>query len=411
MKKTYPSLIRASSLLSSSLNLRKILPEAMKIMEDLMKCEAASIMLLDEEEKNLIFEVALGKKGKAVKKFKLPVGKGIAGKVAQEGKPLIIYDAYRDKRFYKQFDQKSGFKTKSLICVPLKVQNRIIGVAEVLNPIGKKRFTDEDASLLSIFANQVALSIDSARLHTEILEQKRLEDELKLAQSIQKSFLPAQLPQNQNFSLDAMTRPARIIGGDLYDAITVGGKTFLFLGDVSGKGAAAALFMASCMSKIRFICHGATDLSHIMKTVNNNLCEDTTAGLFVTMIAMCIEGKNIYCANAGHPDPILYSAKESRPYLFNMTNKELPLGILKNIEYPCEEVKVNKGDVLLTFSDGVTEAKNRKNEMFSYEPLLRYRGYNKEPAQITQDILGKIDQFKGKSAQSDDITLMTLKMK
>jgi len=383
----------------------------MQIMETLMSCEAASILLLDETGKNLIFAVALGKKGKAVTRFKLPLGKGIAGKVAQTGKPLIIYDAYKDPRFFKDFDKKTGFKTRSLICVPLKVQDKIIGVAEVLNPKRKRRFSDQDVASLSIFASQVAMCIESARLHKEILDQKRTEQELLFAQSVQESFLPSQLPESRYFSLAAVTKPARIIGGDFYDAFHAGKKTFLFTGDVSGKGPGAALYMASFMSTIRFSCTKSSNLHRIMKILNDSLCDASPKGFFITLIAFCIQGRSVECANAGHTDPIIYSSKHDKAYRLMLSEKEIPLGIMKNRTYSCGKITLHRGDSLIAFSDGVTEAKNKKGQMFTYMPLLQHRSWQQDPDRLIESLLKKISRFKGSAEQFDDITIMALKIK
>jgi len=410
MKDVFSPLIKASSLLSSSLDLKEILPEAMQTIKDMMQCEAASIMLLDDEEKNLVFEVALGEKGNEVKEFRLPVGKGIAGKVAACGEPLIIQDAYNDERFYKNFDQKSGFTTKSMICTPLKVQDKIIGVAQAINPTKRDNFNDNDLQLLSLFSNQVALRIESARLHKEILQQKRLEDELRFAQSIQESFLPQEIPYGESFLFHAVYKPARVIGGDFYDAFCLGDKSCFLLGDVCGKGIAAALFMASFISKIRFISQSAEDLSEIFQRANRSLFEGRSTGLFITLIYITIEGRKVSIVNAGHPDPVLYSANKKKAEILKLP-KGMPVGIEANENYPYTEITLNEGDALLSFSDGITEAKNQKNEMFSYAPLLRYSAFAKEAQTINEDILHKLGKFTSGTEQSDDITLMTLKIK
>jgi len=240
-KDIFPNLIDASSLLVSSLEIKDILPRAMEIIKDLLlECEAASIMLVDEEKKNLVFEVALGDKGEQVKEIKLPLGKGIAGEVASKGESLLIDDAYKYGGFDRSFDEKTGFRTKSILCVPIKIKNRVIGVAEAINPRGKDIFDGNDLYLLSLFCNQVALAIESARLHGKILQQKHLEDELNFARSIQESFLPHSFPECDNFSFYGVTYPARTVGGDFYDISNLGGQRLDFLiGDVSGKGVPA----------------------------------------------------------------------------------------------------------------------------------------------------------------------------
>jgi len=242
-KDIFPNLIDASSLLVSSLEIKDILPRAMEIIKDsLLDCEAASIMLVDEERKNLVFEVALGEKGERVKEIKLPLGKGIAGEVASKGEPLVIDDVYQYGSFDRSFDEKSGFRTRSILCVPIKIKNRVIGVAEAMNPRGKDKFDENDLYLLSLFCNQVALAIESARLHGKILQQKHLEDELNFARSVQESFLPHDFPECDNFSFYGVTYPARTVGGDFYDISNLAGQRLDFLiGFKPGEGFVAKI--------------------------------------------------------------------------------------------------------------------------------------------------------------------------
>ena len=202
-------------------------------------------MLVDEKKKKLIFEVALGEKGEEVKKIALPIDRGIAGETCTKGKPVLVNDVSQCKNFDCSFDEKTGFKTKSILCVPLKIKDSVIGVAEAINPCRKKEFDEDDIYLLSLFSNQVALAIEGARLHKKILLKKRLEDELNFARTIQQSFLPHEFPEDDRFSLYGVTHPARTVGGDFYDVFSLSdGRLGFTIGDVSGKGVPAALFMA-----------------------------------------------------------------------------------------------------------------------------------------------------------------------
>lgn len=160
-------LTEVSKTVNSTLSLNRVLEIAMKLVAQIMRAEASSLMLLDEEKKELIFKVALGKKGEQVKEIRIPLGSGIAGYVVEKGEPVVVPDVTRDSRFFKEIDEKSGFKTRSIICVPLRIKDKIIGVAEAMNRIGGT-FVDEDIELFEAIALQLAIAIENASLYKEL---------------------------------------------------------------------------------------------------------------------------------------------------------------------------------------------------------------------------------------------------
>lgn len=164
------ALSEVSAIITSSLELKEVLKSIMEMATKLMKAEASSLMLIDEKTQELVFEEALGEKEEKVKKIKLRIGEGIAGYVAKFGIPLLISDAYSDPRFNPEVDKFTGFRTKSILCVPLKIKDKIIGVVEVLNRIDKKSFDEDDKELFSALANHAAIAIENARLYKELRE-------------------------------------------------------------------------------------------------------------------------------------------------------------------------------------------------------------------------------------------------
>lgn len=156
--------------INSTFRLNDLLNLIMNLSKETLEAEASSLMLLDEKTQELTFEVALGEKGDIIKKFRIPLGEGIAGWVAKIGEPLIVNDVEKDSRFAKKYDSATSFKTKSIICVPLKTQEKIIGVIEVLNKIGSESFDENDLNLLQAIANQAAIAIENARLYQDLKE-------------------------------------------------------------------------------------------------------------------------------------------------------------------------------------------------------------------------------------------------
>ena len=172
------ALSQVAAAISSVMEVQPLLEMIMEKSKQVMDAEASSLMLLDEEKGDLVFQVATGEKGQALREIRIPMGVGIAGWVAQAGQPLLVPDAYADSRFNPEADRKSGFRTKSILCVPLRMQDRILGVVQVLNSTGKDSFEDGDVDTFTSFADHAAIAIENARLYEEI---KQRAEELRQA--------------------------------------------------------------------------------------------------------------------------------------------------------------------------------------------------------------------------------------
>lgn len=412
-KNILSSLIDASSLLVSSLDIKDILPKAMETIKNLMACEAASIMLLDEANKNLCFEVALGDRGEQVKKMCIPLGKGIAGKVALTGLPLIVNDAYRDSSFTIGFDAKSGFKTKSVLCVPLKIKDKVIGVAEAINPIEKEDFNDDDLYLLSLFANQVALVIQGSLLHNEILAKKQVESELEFARHVQESFLPSHFPQGDTFAFYGTSHPAREVGGDFFDIFALDDEKIGFtIGDVSGKGIASALFMAKVLGQLRFLAQKHKDSNNpslVLDELNFSLWERRAQYMFVTMIygIFSPSSRMAVISCAGHPYPFLYRAK-NKIWDEAVLPNGLPVGIMPTVRYSSKNFTIASGDKLVFVTDGILEAGETDNESFINSILSKIQKAFAKGEDAGKAYIEELSRFITILRPIDDSTLLML---
>jgi putative nucleotidyltransferase with HDIG domain len=178
-------LSQLSQILNSTLEHKEVRRRAMEAATQLMKAEVGSILLVDEEKRQLYFEVALGDKEETIKTITLNIGEGIAGWVAQKGEPLIVNAPEKDLRFFKGVDEKADFKTRNLICVPVKVKEKVVGVLEAINKQEGKEFGEEDLSLFTSLADQVAIALDNARLYQQ-LEEMFFQTAESLADAIEK---------------------------------------------------------------------------------------------------------------------------------------------------------------------------------------------------------------------------------
>jgi sigma-B regulation protein RsbU (phosphoserine phosphatase) len=406
-------LIKVSHVINSTLDLDNLLNTIMEIAKEVMRAEASSLMLLNQEKDELVFKVALGEKGKEIKeKLRLKVGQGIAGWVAEHEKPVVVPDVEKDPRHYRRADTMTGFKTRSLICVPLKANEETIGVIEAMNPLNKASFEEADIDIFTAFANQAAVAIENARLHRSMLEKQKVEQELSIARNIQQSLLPKRIPHLDRVSFGAINEPARSIGGDLYDIFPLSdARIGVAIGDVAGKGIPAALFMVKGMSDFRFHVTGDTLCCQVLNKVNKAL-EDNTLGIFITMLYCVIDTRQMALeyANAGHCQPVLIkNADRSTTLLQGARN--LPLGVMSDREYQYEKVPLDPGDTVFLYTDGVTEARDPSGEEFGIERLCEVlKETDRYPEGLVEAVKKTVDEFAHGMPQHDDFTAVALRI-
>jgi len=409
------SLIEVSIIINSTLDLEKLIGLVMEKAQSVMRAEASSVMLINEKTNRLECEVALGQVGEKVRKtIQLEKGQGVAGWTWKHQKPLIVPDVEKDPRFYSAIDQKSGFRTKSILAVPLMAKERIIGVAEVINRTDGKQFTEQDLDLFSTFGRQVSLAIENARMHQMELEQERLRQQLESAKVIQQSFMPEILPgaKADRFQLAAKNLPAISVGGDFYDAIELDENHLgLLIGDVSGKGVPAALYMARLMSDFRFFVQQKNDPADLLTKLNEILVDRSRQGMFVTLQYLIVDlmtGRVRFC-DAGHLPIIHVSGKNKKARLVNC-DKGVPLGITKTMQFAETDVSLEPGDYLMLYTDGIIETINENNEQFSIHRLVEFASQKQgKPENIVNALIKKVMHFSENMPQHDDITVMVLR--
>jgi len=407
------SLIEVSIIINSTLDLDDLIELVLDKAESVMSAEASSVMLVNEDGNRLLCEVARGEVGAKVREsIQLEKGQGVAGWVWQNGEPLIVPDVSADKRFFSGIDSQSGFVTRSILAAPLKIQERIIGVAEVLNPKDGSRFTEDDLELFSTFCRLVALAIDNARLHKLRIEQERMQQQLESARVIQQSFMPQELPQcpQGRYRIAAKNLPAIAVGGDLYDALVFDDQYVgVLVGDVSGKGIPAALFMARLVSDFHFHANQMLDPGLLLTTLNNALVERSRQGMFVTLQYLLLDANTgkVLIADGGHLPPIVVQRGGARVYPLDVSGG-CPLGILRSSEFPVSEFYLNAGDTLILYTDGVIEAKNATGEQFSLQRLMKLVTQDKSVNEILDATMSSLLDFSRNVEQHDDITILAL---
>ena len=401
-----------TSVLNSTLKLNELLALIMKTSSEVMRSEVASLLLIDEVSNELVFRVALGGKGAELEeKFRVKMGEGIAGSVAASGKPEIVNDPHKDPRFAKRFDDSTGFVTSAILCVPMKARGKVIGVLQAINPLRRKGFNGEDLELFETFADQAAIAIENARLHGEIVKQEKAKQALKIAHEIQQNFLPDLTSRRYGVDLCALTLPAFDVGGDLYDVIALDGDRIgVILGDVSGKGVPAALYMVRAMSEYRFLAPQAKDPAELLTALNQHLSVNSPLGMFLTMICLLIDKhtNTVQYSSAGHLPILLRKASEGIPEVLKGAQSP-PLGLMPETSFFLNTTHLETGDTLFLYTDGVVEARDKRGKEYTIERLTEcVKKEADSAAAYSERIFEDVRKFTTGADQHDDITALTV---
>jgi serine phosphatase RsbU (regulator of sigma subunit) len=304
---------------------------------------------------------------------------------------------------------------RSAIFVPLIADDSVLG-ALALQSLRPAAFTGDHLRLLTNIANQAAAAIENAHLHLLAVEKQRMEHELALASQIQSSLLPACCPNIPGYGLSAEWRSARQVSGDFYDFFALpDGKWGILIGDVSGKGVPAALFMALSRSLIRSGVIGADSPAAGLQRANEWILKDTTSGMFVTVFYAVLDGAShqLTYVNCGHNPPLLLREESGDGEW--LSTKGIALGMIEGITLEERRVGLGRNDLLLLYTDGISEATNREQEFYGADRLLatlrdtKSRMPQASPEQTIKAVLASVSAFVGETLPDDDITLVALR--
>ncbi|MCB9068939.1 MAG: SpoIIE family protein phosphatase [Calditrichae bacterium] len=408
------SLIEVGIIINSTVQLNEVMKLVMEKALGVMNAEASAVFLINAEKHVFEIPVALGDASAKFKTIEIPMDVGIAGAIAKSGEAEIIPDAYKDSRFNAKVDKETGFVTRSILAAPLKVRDKLIGVAEVINRNDGNAFDEDDLNLFSAFCRQVAMAIENARVHQLELDKQRIEQQLEAAKHIQQSFMPESLPKSadRQFEVAARSLAAASVGGDLFDFMEFGEQLLgVTIGDVSGKGIPAALYMARLVSDFRLFSQTHRDPAELMAILNKALTERSSRGMFVTFfygVLYADNGKFCY-ANAGHL-PLIHIESETGEIQQYQKVSGIPLGVVPNFLFEQHTIRLNKGDYLVLVTDGVVEAKNKSGEMYSFERLVDLLKTPQDSAEALLDLLlNDVQSFSEGFSQHDDVTAVVLK--
>lgn len=394
--------------ISSTMNLDAVIENVVKRSVKAVHGQQGMITLVDEvaptEMKTLVRALA-----STTDHERFHLNQNILGWMMINKKPLVSDDIAGDPRF-------SGIRVEgeftSLLCVPLLVKNRLIGILAVFNKKDRQTFSEDDKRLLSIIAAQSGQILENARLYEQEQKKMALEKELIAAREVQTNLLPRELPRIANFEFAARTIPAHEIGGDFYDFISLNDTTVeVVVADVAGKGLPAALL--ATLGKGVLYSHAMQHISPQIQLQRSNLIlrGSVPRKSFITMLLAVIDSdsRTVTLSNAGHCYPILFRCETRTTEM--LVVKGMPLNFTESIR--CEEraVDMKPGDCLVLYSDGVNEAADANRELFGLERVERLIcDHSGAPAEmLLQKIVDEIRLFTKGVEQSDDITLLVMK--
>ena len=404
--RTLKTLAHLSQEFSSILDLDELLGKIAKIVHALVSFDAFSIMLVDGEQKVLIHRFS-ERYDQRVDLNNVPLGKGITGAAAESRSIVRVTDTATDPRYIASHPD-----IRSEIAVPLVVQDRVVGVMD-LESERMGFFTEEHARLLAVLAPQVASSVENARLYEELAQREQaMEQDLKAARNLQSVILPRVAPEIEGLDIAIRLRPAREITGDVYDIFEHGTDTAVFaFGDVSGKGAAAALYGAMVGGLLRTLAHRRRSPAELLRLLNNVLRERVVEAQYVVLMVLVWEREKcrFVMANAGAEPPLICRNGE----ILKPSVEGVPAGLLDDREYEEVIFQAQRGDLILLFSDGLPDQPNPREEEYGRGHLSRSlrRLDGRTPDEVADQILADLDEYTAGAPRHDDQTLIVLKVR
>ena len=374
----------------------------------LVGADRCSIWLLDTKNSRLWTKVAHG-----VRELQIPIGQGLVGAAVARDETILVNDASGDERFLRSVDIGTGYVTKSALTMPLHgVDGKPIGAMQVLNkPDG---FSPEDVDLLGLCGSYAASTLETQRLRKEAEVARLLLREMEIARDVQQRLLPQAPLPIPGLDYAGYCRSAELVGGDYYDFLPMPEGGFLFtLGDVSGKGIAAAVLMASMQASLRSqVVKTPASIAALIRDLNKAAYSFTTADKYSTLFCGLIDirGGKLSYVNAGQVRPMLLRSGDGS--VERLDGGGFPVGLLDASEYDQREILLEPGDAVLCFSDGISEATNGQSEMWNeseVEKIVR-TCCGLSAQQMIDRLVQATDKFTGEADQADDMTVIAIRV-
>lgn len=403
------TIVEATKRLNSTLDLAELLGIILQLTTRHTNAERGTVFLVDHEHDQIWSLIGMGLDQQEIR---LPTKRGIAGWVAEHGETVNLEDAYADPRFESEVDLRLGFRTRSILCLPIRNKGgETIGVLQLLN----KRtgaFSRADEAMLRAISDHVALALENAQLHRELIHKQRMERDLALARSIQLGLLPEHPPRLEGFDIAVSHRPSLEVGGDYYDFIALAPSTTLaVVADVEGKGVGSAMVMANLQATLHALAAHLHSLERLVESLNDMILTDTRGQKYMTMWVGLLDQsqRTLHYVNAGHVPPAVVRANGKVEYL---REGGMVVGLFPSQVFERGHVRLEQGDIVVACTDGITEAANTSDEEFGSQKLVEWIAKERAlPAdQIVQSVLTEVDRFSKGGTHEDDRVILVLKV-
>jgi sigma-B regulation protein RsbU (phosphoserine phosphatase) len=401
--RTLKTLANISREFSSILDLNELLSKIASTMHDLIQYDAFSILSVDHEAKALrhLFSIRYDQR---VNIDNVPLGKGLTGAAAESREVVRVADTAKDPRYIASHPD-----IRSEVAVPLILQDKVVGVMDVESDrVGY--FTDDHVRTLTLLAPQVASSVENARLYAELAQrERRMEEDLAAARELQRVLIPDASPEIAGIDAAVRLRPAREISGDVYDVFEHSDEqTMIAMGDVSGKGAAAALYGALVTGLLRTLAHRRRRPAELMRLLNKVLIERKVEARYVTLGVLLWDAstRQIVMANAGAIPPMICRGSE----ILKVKAEGVPIGLLEETDYEEVTVQTEPGDLVVLYSDGITDHLSPAGKEFGRGRLAQVvRGHCAlAPDEMILKIFEELDRFN--PVAFDDQSIMVMRV-
>jgi phosphoserine phosphatase RsbU/P len=403
--RTLRVLAHLSQEFSSILDLDELLTKIASTVRALITFDAFSIFLVDREH-NLLRHRFSQRYDERVSVQNIELTRGIVGAAVQSRETVRVADTLADPRYIVSHPD-----VRAEVAVPLVLQDRVIGVMDLeSNRLGF--FTDEHVRALSLLAPQIASSVENARLYEELTHsEQRMQEDLRAAHKLQSILLPRTAPDVAGLEVGLKSRPARGISGDLYDFFEHGGEySLIAFGDVSGKGAAAALYGALVSGLLRILAPRRQTPAQLMKRLNETLLERKVDAQYATLLLLMWESQSqtLTMSNAGALPPTICRAGE----MIDPRLEGVPLGLLEDREYDQIQFQARRGDLIVLYSDGIEDQLGEGDKDFGRDRLIRRlkKSWQLPPQEVVHAIFNDIDKFRRSNPITDDQTVIALKV-
>lgn len=389
--------------LSGSLTLDEVLKEIMASVRLVVDYDAGGVFIVDGSEVLAIYSE--GYDDDCIPKLHSKVGHGLVGTAIEQNKAVIVPDVTNDARYIN-----CRVQTNSEMVVPIVLSDKVVGSLN-LESNRHDAFDSGDKAALEAFAAQAAISIERAKMHQKLLESQKIDQQLEIAREIQTTFLPKEAPKIAGYDIHGLNIPSGQVGGDYFDFIEiVSGQIGIAIADVVGKGIPAALIMASFRASLIAEIRNNYSIRTICEKVNALLVESLQPGDFVTAVYGVLDAKNhiFTFSNCGHNQPILLRADDTVEYL----QEGGPIfGVIYPAEFEERPIFLNPNDVIVMYTDGVTEVLDENDNEFGPERLMDMIRANRKltSAEISQKIIDAVHDFAADDQLFDDLTMVVVK--